>query len=236
VNLLQIVQEFCGRTGLRKPSSVASSQDPQILQIQALANEICEELGERWTWETCRRQALFTSIADEDQGEIAAIADNFFLSITENTFYDRTQHLPINGPVSAEEWQAIKALANVGSLYRYRIWQGHLYLTPVPTAGHTFAFEYTSSALIYNSDDIEYKALFTKDTDTFLLDQKLILQGLRWKWKSEKGLPYAEEKSLWEQTCNDLGGRSGGRKTLSMGGASNAIVPGIFVPAGSWNV
>ena len=47
MTLLQIVQEFCQRSGLTINQIIISKQDDQITQIVGLANEICEDLVRR---------------------------------------------------------------------------------------------------------------------------------------------------------------------------------------------
>lgn len=233
MNLLQIVQEFCSRTGLAVPSAVVGSSDRQIIQIQSLLNEICEDLA-RWDWQEVTLEATFTTVAAESQGLLSTIAPTYFQSIVNGTVYDRTQKLQMTGPVSAQEWQAIKALSYSGSVYRWRINQNRFLMTPTPVAGHTVAFEYISSAFIYNPVDLVYKQSFTKDTDNFLLDQRLIVAGLRWRWKAEKSLSYAEEMRAFEELAANLASRSGGTKTLNISGGNAAAVPGIMISPGSW--
>lgn len=236
MDLLQITQQFCLRTGLASPSFVVSSTDPQITQIQALLNEVCAYVTENWNWEALNQEAVFTSVASELQGSMETIAPIAFRSIIKDTMFDRTQNLPITGPVSAVEWQAIKAMPATGPLYRYRLRTSSLYFTPTPTAGHTIAFEYQSAACIYNYLDTEYKELFTKDTDVFVLPAEILLLGLRWKWKAEKGLPYAEEFNTFEAYTTAKNGRDGTKPTLNMAGGTQSIGPGIYVPAGSWSI
>lgn len=234
MNLLGIVQEFCKRTGLQNPAYVSSSADLQSIQIQALLNEVCADLTSRWRWQEVVIESTFTSVAAESQGLLTTLAPISFLSLVESSVFDRTQGLNVEGPIGSIEWQALKASGFSGALYRFRIQQGKLLFRPAPVAGHTIAFEYLSSAPIYNGIDAAYKQYFTKDTDDFLLDGELVLAGLRWKWKAEKGLPYGEEFSAYESRGNILAGRSGGKRKLNMGGGTLSAVPGIFIAPGSY--
>lgn len=233
--LVTIVQKFCGRTGLRKPSQVAGSLDAQIIQIMDLANELCEDITDRWLFEDLIKETTFTSLGTLDQGAIATIAPSGFKYILQDTIYDRTQKIPIYGPLSPAAWQQAKAFVPVGPIFRYRFRGGRLLFDPVPPAGHTCAFEYASNLIIYNPVDDVFKSEFTKDTDTFLLDQSFLLQGLRWKWKMEKGLPYAEDMRMWESTMDNAAGRTGTKPKIYMDGSSDqSVEPIIIVPPGSW--
>lgn len=232
--LLEIVQEFCGRTGLSISSSVVNSGDTQLVQIRYLLNEVCEELtGE--SWQVATQEAVFTTVAGEAQGSIATLAPNGFQSIIEGTFFDRTLRRPMFGGLTASEWQERKALVNPGPFYQFRLVRDQLYFMPAPPAGHICAFEYHSSYVIKGDNGIA-KAAFTSDTDVFLLSKKLILAGLRWKWKNEKGLDYAEDFRRYETIRTEELGRDKVPRTLRMDGSDNGFRPGIWVPSGNWPV
>lgn len=235
MNLLTLIQEFTTRTGLPKPSFVIGNTDPQVLQLLSLLNEVIEELMEK-DWTALTQEATFTTIAAEDQGAIATLAPNGFKWVLQDTIYNRTLRLPIFGPLGAAQWQAAKALPSAGPFNEYRIVRKRLLFDPPATAGHTCAFEYASKYCILADDTTTYKEYPTADTDTFLLDDTLFLAGLRWKWKYEKGLDYAEEFRRYEELVNNTKGRDGTKPLLALDGSSRLPAPGIFVPFGSWNL
>lgn len=235
MTILTVIQNFCVRTGLPKPAFVASSTDAQIIQLLALANEVCEDICERQNWQELTQEATFTTVASEDQGAITTIAPNGFLRILQETIFDRTLRLPLYGPLSADKWQAIKALPTTGPLYRYRIRGGQLLFSPAAAAGHLCAFEYISSWIVRSSGGTGRPA-FVSDSDTFLLDERLLLAGLRWKWKAEKGLDYAEEFHRYETMISNMAGVDGTKPRISMDGGCQTACPGIFISPGNWNL
>lgn len=236
MSLLTVVQTFCLRTGLPSPNAVISSGDNQLLQLAALANEVVEDLCDRWTWQNLTREATFTTVLGEDQGAITTIAPSGFLRILQETIFNRTLRLPLFGPLWAQDWQALKALPTTGPFYKYRIRGNRLLFMPPGVAGHTCAFEYATSWAILATDGTTYKSAFTDDADTFILDERLLLAGLRWKWKAEKGLEYAEDFRRYEQLANNASGRDGSKPRLNMAGGNQDYKPGIWVPSGNWNV
>lgn len=236
MNLLAIVQEFCGRTSLPVPTYVIGNTDDQVVQLKGLVNEVMEDLVTRHAWQNCVKEATFTTQAQEDQGLITTIAPDGYLWILEDTIYNRSQQLPVFGPLGAANWQRRKAQAYAGAYSNYRIRGNRLILNPVPTAGHTCAFEYASSNCLLAADGTTYRSVFTADDDTFLLDHRLLLKGLRWKWKSEKGLDYSQEFDDYELLVNNMKGRDGTKAALSMDGGCRSASPGIIVPSGSWNL
>ena len=236
MSMLTVIRTFCQRTGVTVPSFVAANADAQIIQCLALLNEVLEDVVDRWSWETLTSEATFVTTATEDQGAINDIAPFGYLGILNDTIFNRTLRLPVYGPISAEKWQALKTLPNSGPFYKYRLRNGRLLFNPVATAGQTCAFEYKSSSAVVAADGLTYKSAFTADDDTCLLDERLLVAGLRWKWRSEKGLDYAEEFRRYEEFGTNACGRDGTKPRLDMAGGASDFQPGIFVPAGNWMV
>lgn len=235
MTVLTVAQYFCRRTGLPVPATVVGSTDPQVTQIQALMEEEGNDLSLRGDWETLTREATHTSTATENQGAMTTLASNGFRSIKNDTIWNRTTLFPILGPISSKNWQAMKALATQGPRYRYRIRNGNLLVNPTAIASETWAFEYISKNWILGADTTTYKQYFTLDTDTLLLPEELVLTGLRWRWKKEKGLEYAEDFRSYEMQVKNMLGTDGGKPVLHMDENTwQGPKPGIFVPDGSW--
>lgn len=238
MTLLQLVTVFCQRTGVSVPTLVAGNTDAQIIQLMALLNEVIEDLVAKpeQTWQALNKEAVFTTIAAESQGPLTTLAPAGYISILNGTIFSRTQQLPSYGPLSAIEWQQLKAMPVSGPYYKYRIWQQQLWLYPAPPAGHTYAFEYSSTYAILAADLVTYKPYFTADDDTCLLPDTLLLRGLRWKWKKEKGLEYDEEFVEYEAlVAKALAGDKTAPVLYGNDPINAGVKPGIWVSPGSWN-
>lgn len=233
VTILSILQEFCARTGLIRPSVVFSSQDDQILQLAALANEGLDDLTSRHVWQALQRECLYSMLAAEDQGTITTIASEGFLHIIDNKLYNRTTNTELLGPVSSQDWQRMKAGVGVGTGC-WRLLGDQLLILPVQTAGHILAFEYASSAAVLSTDGLTYKTSFTADTDLFQLPANLLTLWLRWRWKKEKGFSYDEDFRLYETVVTNAASKDGDGKVLDMSGTA-FTGPGIFLPQG-WHI
>jgi len=237
MSLMTIIQQVCGRTNIPVPSSVmGGTSDTQVLQLLRLLEEEGQELASRYPWEGITNEFTLTTIAAEDQGAMATIAPNGFRALKTGTFFDRTDSLPILGPLTDQEWQHRKAIAMTGPRYDFRLRGGHLLVNPIPAAGHTWAGEYWSKNWILGIDGTTYKQYFTLDTDTLLIPEELCLSGLRWRWKKEKGFDYAEDFRSYEMQVKDAMSQDGGKRSLHMDKDMNRPKPGIGVPEYSWSL
>jgi len=189
-----------------------------------------------WRWSGLTLEATFSTLAQEDQGALSTLAPSGFGWILQDTIFNRTNNRQLTGSISPEEWQSAKASNSTGPSYFYRIRQGKLLFLPTPAADETCAFEYASTYTVLDNDGATYKAYPIEDTDTFVIDYKVVLAGLRWKWKAEKGLAYAEEFARYTKLLGLSKGRDAKPPPLSMHEGCHDARPGIVVPSGNWNL
>lgn len=207
MSLLTVIQKFADRTGgISRPTSIFSNSDPQVRQLLGLSQEILEDLIDRRDWQELRGEGSFTSVSGSDQGLLTSMASTLY-TIVNGTIFNRTTGTKILGPVSPEEWQLRKAGGPFASPYgSYRIMGGHLYVLPEMAAGEQCYFEYKSSRMVVSGDGSTLRDTFEADGDTLRIafGESLLLLGLRWKWKSEKGLAYGEEFAAYEAKIGSL--------------------------------
>jgi len=233
MTLLEIVQEFCKRSGLAVPNSVTNINDKNVRQVLGLANECLDQLStvySRWTMQT--REATFMAVATESQGLLSTLAPGFLWMVPE-TLFNRTTKLKLTGPKTPHEWQLYKAVVFTSAYAAYRIQEGALKIYPVPTAGHSMAFEYKCKYLVTSSASA-LKEHFTADDDTFNLDSSLMLLGLRYLWKREKGLSYDEEKADFVRAVKTIGRQDGKAGIIKMHDQMNWPRPGVYIQDSNW--
>lgn len=235
--LLEIVTEFCELKALPTPTVVLGSADKQIIQIRALLQAGLRAMSGRGAWEMLINEALWVTTATESQGSIDTLAPNGYRYLLPRTLWDRTEKLPLLGPVDSQDWQALKAIVVTGPRYSFRLRGGLFITTPAPPAGHTWVFEYVSKNFLEHPGGT-FGQVFTDDNDEILLPNDIVSADLLWRWKKEKGLTYAEDFNSCEALIVDALGRDGGKPILDMGArdCGGDILPGIFVPSGNWNV
>lgn len=238
--LLSIVQEVCSRTNLPRPTTVSGSTDPQYLQMMSLLNEELEEVGTRFQWQEFLYQISFLSQGQSDQGDIDTICGFKVNFVLNDVMWNATTRLPVFGPVEPQRWEQYKALPITGTLLQYRIENNHLLFYPLTTVpvGHTILFEASSALMVIDptTNPVTFKQRYSKDTDVVPLSDAHMMAALRWRYKREKGLTYAEDKARYEGILSDRMSRNGTGRILNMNGDEENFGPGILVPSGSWNV
>lgn len=232
LSIADMVRKVGLRIGLRISQSPIGSQDMQIQQLVELFNEEVYELGTKYRWQALTKEGSFVTVATEDQGVFfgagGVLAESTqYNHIISETMWDRTSRQPIPGPESSFDWQARKALQYTsGPFPNYRILGNRLFLSPIPAAGHSVYFEFSSKAFVYNPGDDTYGPTFTANESVPVLDSDIIMAGVRWRWKAAKGFQYTEEKRTYELDAATASSRDSGRKTLSLGGGNTVLAPG----------
>jgi hypothetical protein len=230
---LDIVSSICLRVGFDAPSSAVGTTNRQIAQIVEVCNESGQELARRYPWQALLSVGSFDTVATETQGAVSTIAPGLDYIIND-TIWNRDLRRPVFGPKTPQAWEQQKAFAINGPWSNYRIIGDSLSMYPVPTAGQSCYFEYISKYWV-SSTGLDADN-WQSDSDTPKLDKNLLILDTIWRWKSAKGLDYAEDFNKAERLFNDLAGRDGGKDTINLANNKYDIYPGIVVPAGSWSV
>lgn len=221
MSLLTIVQDACGRMALPQPAAVATSSDPQTLQMYALLNEegrklsTGESVGMSVDWSSMTRQANFSALAAEVQGDLETLAPGFKF-IVGGSMYNRTLRRPVPGPLTPAAWQLLKAANVVGPYPQWRIAQGQIWMLPNPNAGDSIYFEFQSKYWAESSGGT-LKARFSADDDVALLDEELLTMGLVWRFKKAKGFDYAEDYRDYQTSVTNAIGREKSAPVLNLG-------------------
>lgn len=238
MSVLEVIQRATNALGIPEPSTAYANTQDDVVQLVELLNQEGRSLSSRHDWQNLTYEVSFTTVATESQGTLASIigATQDLRKIVNDTIWNRTQQVPICGPLSREMWQARKAMAWTGPYSEYRIRGNTLRFDPVPTAGETCYFEYVSSMWCTDSTGVTYRRNVAADTDVFLLDDEIILAGLEWRFLRKKGLSYAEEFASYETLVQQAIARDGTRPVLSMDGNHRRLKAGTFVPVGSWDL
>ena len=239
MSLLTIIQDALSETGLSTASEitvVTTSADATVLQALALANRSGKFLAQRFGWQELMKEFTHTTVATESQGLVETIMPGFNWDLYQ-TMWNRTNTVPVGGPLFPDEWQLRKAVSFTGPFPQFRIRGKYLLMNPVPSAGDTVAGEYMSRYWCQSSGGTGQEE-WAADTDTGILSEDLLTADLKWRMLRAKGMDYSEEKMEAEMLINNAMSRSGSNRTLNLEGcdayADRNHLGGVLIPEASW--
>jgi hypothetical protein len=214
MSLLTIIQAAAQQLSLPVPSSVVGNGADTQVHLLRLAQEEGRALAERHMWQALMQEHTFTTDAAEAQST-GLPSDIDRDRIVPSTLFNRTQRRRVVGPMSPEEWQHHKSQLITRVNPAYRIRGGTFYLLPIPPAGETIAYEYITKNWCASSTGTPQSA-WAADTDTAVLDEKLITLGMVWRFKQAKGLDYQADAELYNRSVMDAILRDGTRPVITL--------------------
>lgn len=110
-----------------------------------------------------------------------------FESITDRTQWDKTKHWEALGPEDAQQWQWLKSgYISTGPRIRWRILDNQFQVWPPMNTQEYLGWEYKSKGWVRGYDGT-VKTSFTADSDTTILDDRIIVLGTKMRYWAIKG-------------------------------------------------
>jgi len=233
-----ILTQVAGELGLPRPLTVVGLADVQSLQLLALLNSAGNELLMYYPWEQFSREWSVTTTPGVESYSLPA-GYGYLVSQTQ---WDRTDHWPLLGPKSAQEWAWLKGstVAQAPRL-RFRVQGGMFKLFPIPAAGTAYqlAMEYITNywATTLVSSAATPTDMVTLDADLVQYDPWLVVKFIKLKFYELKGFPTAGVNADFMRVFNSLTGKDTGAQILTLSPSAQSQFIGVgSVPDGSWGV
>lgn len=231
---IQILTQVAGELGLPRPTTVVSSTDVQSVQLLSALNAAGNDLVTLYPWEQLGAEWAFTTVAG--QGGYDLPADWSYAR--DMTQWDRTNHWPLLGPKSPQEWAWLKGgLMATAPRTRYRVLDDKLQIWPVPATGalYNLALEYIKSTWVQPSGGAN-KEMVTLDADTCMFNPWLLIKYTKVKWYNLKQFDSTKVEADFVLLFNRLTGKDTGAGVLSLApGYPPQFLGPWNVPDGSWN-
>lgn len=185
MNLLQLVQQACREMALTVPNAVATSGEQQAIQMYGLLNALGQELVEiDHDWQRLIELHTFTT----DGTGTSAMPSDFQRPIN-GTWWDQSMNWKLRESVLPQGWRWLNesSLANASPIASIRIAGNAINYYPTTNTGNSFAFDYIRNTWVIDGDDSSEKTAFSKDTDTCVFRDRLMINGLKLKFFEVKG-------------------------------------------------
>lgn len=231
------MNQTANELGLKTITSIVGTSDIQTLQLLALLNSAGNELAFYYPWEQFHDEFTITTVPDQGSYDLP-VDWKYFISQTQ---WDRTNHWPLLGPKSAQEWAWLQGgLIASAPRTRYRIQANQFYIWPVPATDATpieIAMEYVSTYWVTNAIQAAGYTLVTLDAQVIKYNPWLIMKYLKLKFYELKGFDTTNVQADFMRIFNSLTGKDVGGPILSLARRSGTQYVGPWsVPDGSWNV
>lgn len=208
MNALQILQQAADElSGLTRPTTVVGN-NPQTMQLLALANAEGEELMSRHPWTALQALATLATISGTSDYDLEDDFDRFL----DDTQWDRTNAWQLIGPISPQfdRFRRESLGATIGPRRTIRRLGSIIRVHPTPTVnGDVLVYEYVSNEWARVSAGTA-KATLSLDDDTTVYKSRLMVLGVKYRFLHAKGLEaetFKEEHDDYLDICKagDLG-------------------------------
>ena len=196
MSLLTIVQAVADEVDILRPTSVISNNNSEVQKVLRLSNKVGDRLMKVFPWQILSIEKIYTSVGTEEQTNFFETDFDRFLP---ETMWNRSDIFMISGPITAQEWQGLKATSYSDTEHRkFRFRGDSMLIIPLIDAGKTIAYTYVSKNWCQSSGSVGQTA-WAADDDTGILDEELITRGTIWEYLNAESLPNATQAASYEE-------------------------------------
>lgn len=191
-----------------------AATNPALIQLRRLLKGLGEELVRDYRWTHLQRQYNVVTTPGVD----AYALPPDFARLIDGTEWNRTQQMPLGGPINAQGWQLLKAHSASGTVWlNFRIAGNHFFLHPVPGTVESLFFEYiTRRWVLDDGGTLPNAEAPDAAADVLWFDRRLLIYGLRLRFLEAKGFPTAAVQRLYEDALAAAQGGDGAAPVLSL--------------------
>jgi hypothetical protein len=231
----EIINDAGVEVGLNSVTDPFSSYDGNYVQLRTLLKSCGRELVQARNWTYLRKEHTFTTVL----GTSTYAMPTDMLRMYDQSGWNRTNRLPLGGPLSPSEWQYLKArLVGVVFTVLFRPMNQliNLYPDTDTPGGYVIAFEYGSKYWLSSAatPTVLSKEAPTASDDLVWFDPLLITRALKLAFLKAKGLDTTAAEQDYAATLNAAMGMDNPGKVLNLNRTSmdpsNVLVGGQSVP------
>lgn len=191
-----------------------TSQDINLVQLCRLLKSLGQDLVRDYQWTTLQRQHSLTTVANQDAYQLP----NDYQRFVDQTGWNRTQRMPLLGPLSAQGWQLLQVLTSAGVVdLMYRIVGGQMVLYPSANAGDTITYEYITRHWVSPEGETEPTSEEpTSGAQVLWFDRRLLVCGVKLRWLRAKGFDSTAAQDDYDKALARAQGGDGAAPVLSL--------------------
>lgn len=217
MSVLQVAQRAALRCGLEVPSVLFTNTSRTWQEMQVLVNDCARQILDEYDWQILKKVATITGDGVETSFNMPADYDRMVRDAHMWTNFTPFWNAQQVG--SVDSWLAMEEsgfFAMVVPLWI--IYGGQFHVRPPLDAPDTLKYFYVSNYIVKNSVGAAGTAeTFTADTQSFVLDERLLTHCLVYNWKMAKGMDYSADLQQYEDDMAYAIGKDKGPRVIQEG-------------------
>jgi hypothetical protein len=214
MSLLSVVKDVCATVGVVVPTSVFTNitNNRTMTEMLSLANEMVQRIAydnRDWT----RLRTVATCVGDGVTTKFNLPADLKRLLLTSNMWRSTNTLVPMRFVPDTDQWINRRARNIYDPYGEWTILGGQINIVPVMGAGVTATYAYMAKNCV-NLASGGLGDSFQSDSDSAVLDERVLKLGMIWQWKAQKGSPYNEDMGTFEDALSNAMGHDSPAPTI----------------------
>ena len=194
MSVLTAIQNASAVIALNRPTVVFSSAEREHFELQVLANSCASMIARDYEWQALKARGLFSG--DGLGGSFALPADYDRMQKEGDLWSDRLQS-PLTHITSTDQWLELDIRPFETVTGASTLLNDEIAVRPAPMNGETISYYYMSSRWAGDNDDGQ-TCLHRRRRCLPPLSESLLELCMIWKWRANKGLPYAQDQDNYE--------------------------------------
>lgn len=232
--LAEICQDaLTGIDGFGIPTTFVGNEENQTAELTlSLATQVARELTRKYKWQVLKKEHSFTTVNGQEGYDLPEDFQRF----ANLTFWSESDRWPLI-QVSNVGWRELKSGLIVSGIRFYFIVSGGKFrINPTPSSAYQIAFDYYSKNFALSSNGSDEKSEWTDDDDIWRLDPDLLTLGIRYRFRSRKGQPFAEDKADYIDAIRDALFDDTPKPVIDTGVVPRRDLLEANVPDGNWSM
>ena len=186
MTLLSAINEVCDIVSLDRFSSVYGSVNANAQTMVTMAQEAGDEIARRADWQRMLKQSTAAASPHNLPSDFQRMTPGGAVRTSAGAF-----HRPIT---NSSQWAVIVAVVSTQPYFFIKANQ--VQFSPAESAVGAI-IEYVSKNWVLKNVGGEVATL-QADDDTTLFPERLLVKGVLWRWKRQKGLPFDDSLAEFE--------------------------------------
>lgn len=213
MSVLTAIQNASAVIALNRPAVVFSSAEREHFELQVLANTCAGAIARDYEWQALKSLAV---ISGDGTAESFALPGDYDRMLKDGDLWSDRLQSPLTHITSTDQWLELDVRRFETVTGAWTLIDNEIAVRPKPVNGETISYYYMSSRWARDNDGTA-KSSFAADDDVFRLPESLLELCMIWKWRANKGLPYAQDQDNYEDEKEKRIAADKGARLLRLG-------------------